>query len=69
MAQNIGAIIPQRTAAEWASRNPVLVKGQLVQESDTLALKVGDGATRYTDLRYAGVSMGSSSGYDGGIDE
>lgn len=34
MAQNIGAIIPQRTAAEWAALNPVLVKGQLVHEED-----------------------------------
>ena len=71
MATNLGPILPLLTAAEWATRNPVLVKGQLVQESDTKALKVGDGSTRYSDLAYAGVSMGSggSAGYDGGIDE
>lgn len=60
MARNIGAIIPQRTAAEWAALNPVLVKGQLVHEEDTGALKVGDGATRYNDLRYAGVIAGTA---------
>ena len=71
MATNLGPILPLLTAAEWATRNPVLVKGQLVQESDTKALKVGDGSTRYSDLAYAGVSMGGggSAGYDGGVDE
>ncbi|AXH49754.1 tail protein [Gordonia phage Pleakley] len=55
MAQNIGSVIPTRTAAEWAALNPLIIKGQLVHESDTLAFKVGDGVNRYNDLRYSGL--------------
>lgn len=55
MAQNIGSIIPTLTAAEWRTRNPMLVRGQLVHESDTLAFKVGNGVDRYNDLLYSGL--------------
>lgn len=55
MAQNIGSIIPTKTASEWATLNPLLVKGQLVHESDTGGLKVGDGVNRYNSLRYSGL--------------
>lgn len=65
MAQNIGAVVPTRTAYEWATLNPVLVVGQMVYESDTHAIKVGDGASRYTDLPYAGV-IASGGGEGGG---
>lgn len=65
MAQNIGAVVPTRTAYEWATMNPVLVVGQMVYESDTRAIKVGDGASRYADLPYAGVISGTSEGGSG----
>ena len=55
MATNFGSIIPTMTAAEWRAKNPMLVKGQLVHESDTLAFKVGNGADRYNDLLYSGL--------------
>lgn len=55
MATNIGSIIPTMTAAEWRTKNPLLVKGQLVHESDTLAFKVGNGVDRYNDLLYSGI--------------
>lgn len=57
MATNIGSIIPTRTAAEWRQLNPMLVKGQLVHESDTLAFKVGTGNDRYNDLGYSGLAQ------------
>ena len=69
MAQNIGAVIPTRTAAEWATLNPVLIKGQMAYESDTGAVKVGDGASRYADLKYAGVIAGGSGGDSGMVIE
>ena len=62
MARNLGVILPMKTAYEWNTQNPVLVRGQLVYESDTGAMKVGDGVNRYNDLRYAGLIAGTSEG-------
>jgi len=41
------------TAANIASANPVLFKGQIGYESDTLSFKIGDGSTAYNTLTYA----------------
>lgn len=41
------------SAADWASINPVLGAGELGVESDTLKVKIGDGATQWTGLPYA----------------
>lgn len=43
---------PVYTAAELAARNPVLLKGEVVYESDTHKHKVGDGATAWNALPY-----------------
>lgn len=40
------------TAAEWTTANPVLAAGEIGVESDTLAYKLGDGATAWASLGY-----------------
>jgi hypothetical protein len=46
----------RRTAAQWTSENPVLGAGEIGVETDTLAVKVGNGATAWTSLAYLGLS-------------
>ncbi|MDR1684881.1 MAG: tail fiber protein [Desulfovibrio sp.] len=60
------------TAAQWASKNPVLGAGELgvVLNStgqDTLLLKIGDGETAWADLPYASGPAGpqGADGADG----
>lgn len=38
------------TAAQWASANPVLLQGEIGYETDTGALRIGDGSTAFTSL-------------------
>ena len=48
------------TAAEWVSANPTLAVGEAGFETDTLKMKIGDGATAFTTLSYisgAGVTQ------------
>jgi hypothetical protein len=45
-------ILRQKTAAEWATQNPIIQQGELVLEEDTYFIKIGDGDTRYNDLNY-----------------
>lgn len=40
------------TAANWTSANPVLAQGEPGIETDTLKIKIGDGATAWTSLAY-----------------
>jgi len=40
------------TAANLASSNPVLLKGQIGYETDTKYFKIGDGSTAYNSLSY-----------------
>lgn len=47
---------PVYTAAALKSKNPVLLKGEVVYESDTRKHKVGDGVTAWNALPYAGGS-------------
>lgn len=44
---------PAYTAAALKAKNPVLLKGEVVYESDTTLHKVGDGATPWNALAYA----------------
>ena len=44
---------PAYTAAVLKAKNPVLLKGEVVYESDTTLHKVGDGATPWNALAYA----------------
>lgn len=41
------------THSEWSSENPILALGELVVETDTYQLKIGDGTTAYNSLPYA----------------
>lgn len=43
---------PAYTAAELTAKNPVLLKGETVYESDTSMHKVGDGKTAWNSLPY-----------------
>jgi len=40
------------TAANWKAANPVLLKGEVGIEIDTRKMKVGDGISTYTALKY-----------------
>ena len=51
-----------RTAAQLAAENPILVARQLVIESDTGKMKLGNGTTAYNSLTYLLVS-GNTSQY------
>lgn len=44
---------PVYTAAELKAKNPILLKGEIVYESDTSMHKVGDGVTPWNALAYA----------------
>lgn len=41
------------TAANWLEANPILANGETGFETDTRMMKLGDGATRWADLKYA----------------
>ncbi len=41
------------TASKWVTANPVLLKGEIGVEIDTLKFKFGDGATLWVQLAYA----------------
>ena len=41
------------TQAQWTAANPVLKSGEIVVESDTLQVKIGNGTSNYNSLPYA----------------
>lgn len=43
------------TAENWATKNPVLLKGEFGVETDTNKFKIGDGNKAWADLDYAGA--------------
>lgn len=53
---------PAYTAAELKAKNPVLLEGEIVYESDTTLHKVGDGVTPWNALAYA-----RGGGFEDGI--
>ena len=54
------------TAANWTLENPVLLKGEIGIEIDTLKQKIGDGITEWIDLEYATVTPEEISHLDSG---
>ena len=57
-----GKFMPQyRTAAQWRAADPVLLRGELAVESDTLKFKFGDGTTTWNNLEYVGGGNGGDS--------
>jgi len=54
--------VKRGTAAAWTSANPTLGPGEFGYETDTGALKVGDGSTTWTSLDYfLGQAVGTTS--------
>ena len=45
-------IIRNDISANWTTHNPTLTKGEVGLETDTLKMKVGDGAHQWADLPY-----------------
>ena len=45
-------ILRNDLAATWASRNPILAKGEIGAEIDTGLLKIGDGVSTFNNLNY-----------------
>jgi len=41
------------TSANWLESNPILAQGETGFETDSRAMKLGDGTTRWKDLKYA----------------
>ena len=52
---NVTLIMRHDTAANWASKNPVLAAGELGIETDTRKYKLGDGTSKYSALKYGGA--------------
>ena len=48
-------IMRNDTAENWRIKNPTLDKGEIGVESDTHKFKIGDNATAWNDLGYAGA--------------
>lgn len=48
-------IMRNDTAENWRIKNPILDKGEIGVESDTNKFKIGDNATAWNDLGYAGA--------------
>lgn len=51
------------TSTQWTAADPVLKNGEIIVESDTKNIKIGDGATSYTALPYGGTL--GPAGYSG----
>lgn len=49
------------TASAWTSANPVLAAGEVGVETDTGQFKIGDGATAWNSLAYAGSTGGTQT--------
>lgn len=43
------------TSLSWANANPILASGEMGIELDTQQFKIGDGHTRWANLRYGGI--------------
>lgn len=52
MAQGHTLLLRRGLASVWAAKNPVLADGEPGFEKDTGKLKIGDGVSRWTELKY-----------------
>lgn len=48
-----------KTSSQWASQNPKLQAGEIGLESDTLRMKIGNGADNYNVLNYTDAELRS----------
>ena len=49
---NVRIILKNDVAVNWTSKNPVLLKGEIGNESDTGKFKIGDGSSEWSALSY-----------------
>lgn len=54
------------TAANWTSANPTLLSGEFGYETNTGAIKIGDGSTVWTSLAYYSTKIRTGSGAPSG---
>jgi len=70
MSQFVTLEFKRGTAANWASRNPILAPGEPGIELDTDTLKIGDGVTPWNDLEVlrfgSSVAVGKGTGVNQG---
>jgi hypothetical protein len=70
MSQYVTLELKRGTAANWASRNPILAAGEPGIELDTDTLKIGDGVTPWNDLELirfgSRVAVGNGTGINQG---
>lgn len=52
--------ISSKTASDWTTENPVLLKGELGFESDTQRMKCGDGIKNWKSLSYLDAGIQTS---------
>lgn len=52
---NTRIIMRNDTAENWTTKNPILLNGEFGVENDTNKFKIGDGATAWKQLAYAGA--------------
>lgn len=60
MANFTRIILRHDTAANWTRVNPVLSDGEIGVETDTLRIKVGDGANSWNQLQYSDTRITST---------
>ena len=53
---SVRILLRNDTAENWSTVNPVLMKGEMGIESDTLKIKFGDGTKAWNELAYSGIS-------------
>ena len=53
------------TAATWLAVNPILAEGEMGHESDTNAMKIGNGIARWSELVYFNANA-TQGIFDGG---
>lgn len=54
------------TSANWTSNNPTLLQGEFGLETNTLAVKLGDGSTAWNSLAYYATKVRTGSGAPAG---
>ena len=58
------------TTEQWSSQNPVLLEGELGYDSTVKMLKIGDGSSNWSDLKYiSGAEAGSGAPSAGATDK
>lgn len=54
------------SAAEWASANPILSRGQIAVDFTEGGIKIGNGTARFSALPFEGANIETDGVIDGG---